>query len=483
MPLKIAAISDIHLAATDAEPTRRCHLADLLLQRAVNRVNTVIRPDLTLLLGDIIESGRAPEADAQWARLREILDGLASPWLALPGNHDADPAAFYRHFPDPGDVCEVAGARFLRFLDPEAPGWNAVRTEAGLEQMAAGRNHDGPVIMLQHCSLFPPETSDCPFHYTNAADIVARMPGSGITLAISGHYHAGVDLIRHPAGSFIITPALCEPPFSFLEIDLDGDRVAVTRHTMALPSYSLVDTHVHTPFAYCSEDMSFERALDLGAEMGLAGLAFTEHTGQLYFDKPTFRAGRFLPAGIDSTEGWDDRLPAWLAAAGRHHPPAALGLEVDTDFQGRPVLRPADRERVGFILGSIHALPEARRPQPDPERLADEWLSALARVVEWRPLALAHPFRVYRWAKLPVPERLFDPAVRLLRDSGVAAEVNFHKQQPERELIRRCLQAGVKLTLASDAHQLWEVGELTPHLRLLAELGYPGDPTPLLAKP
>ena len=34
---------------------------------------------------------------------------------------------------------------------------------------------------------------------------------------------------------------------------------------------------------------------------------------------------------------------------------------------------------------------------------------------------------------------------------------------------------GVKLTLASDAHNLYEVGELAPHLELLRSIGFDGD--------
>ena len=59
----------------------------------------------------------------------------------------------------------------------------------------------------------------------------------------------------------------------------------------------------------------------------------------------------------------------------------------------------------------------------------------------------------------------------LLADSGVAAEINFHTNQPEPEFFRLCLERGVRLSLGSDSHELSEFGEFWPHLRVLRAAG------------
>ena len=471
--MRIVAVSDLHLTPTRITADRRGEVADLLLERVVHRLNRWVKPDVVVILGDLVDAGESAEAPALWQRLREVSDRLECPSLVLPGNHDRDPKVFYRYFPDPGPVVEVGAVRFLVFLDPEAPGWNAQRTPADLARMAAARGHAGPVVMLQHCSLLPEGTSDCPYHYTNAAQILAGMREHGIALAISGHYHPGVDLVQGEAGSFVVAPALCEPPFAFLEVELDGDRVSVRRHTLRLPECGLVDSHVHTPFAYCAEDLDCARAVSLAQEMGLAGLVFAEHSGQLYFDRETYRRGGFLASGIRTRRGRQERMADYLAAAGRHQP-ARVGLEVDCDHQGRPVLRASDRGQVAALVGAIHHLPEVEKPHPDPGRLAEQYLAALARFAGSGIGVLAHPFRVFRRARAQVPEWLLAPTVRLLREHGVAAEINYHKQEPEEGLVRLCLKEGVRLALGSDAHALYEVGELWPHLELLRRLGCEG---------
>ncbi|HUT73498.1 MAG TPA: metallophosphoesterase [Armatimonadota bacterium] len=482
--LKIVALSDTHYARCDAALRGSGAIADILLRRAVHRINRMIQPDVTLLLGDLLENGEGPDAEASWRRLRAIADGLESPFIALPGNHDGDPEAFYRVFPRPGEMLDLKGMRFLIFLDPEEPGYNARRLPGDLARMAtAHQGHDGPVVMLQHCSLFPPGTSDCPFNYVNADDITAHMRQHDIGLAISGHFHLGVDLIRHGAGDFVIAPALCEPPFAFLEIELDRGQVSVTRHQLRMPpELELIDCHLHTPFAYCADDMDFPKAVALAQDLGLAGLVFAEHSGQLYYDAETYRRGDFLQAGIATAYGRSDRMARYLATAGAYCPPASLGLEADCDYAGRPVLRAHDRREVAVLLGAVHSLPELRNPRPDPARAADELLAALDRFVSSGINVLAHPFREFRRAGLEPPASLFALVVRLLREHGVAAEINFHTNEPAEAFVRLCIESGVKLALGSDAHGLWQVGEFAPHLRLLRQCGCDGDLGAVLAQ-
>ncbi|MBS5533181.1 hypothetical protein KH017_20530, partial [bacterium] len=72
------------------------------------------------------------------------------------------------------------------------------------------------------------------------------------------------------------------------------------------------------------------------------------------------------------------------------------------------------------------------------------------------------------------PKELYEPVAELLRRYGVAAEVNFHQNDPEPEFFEICLKKGVKIALGSDSHNLYEVGFFLPHFRFLAELGVAG---------
>lgn len=180
----------------------------------------------------------------------------------------------------------------------------------------------------------------------------------GIGVSISGHYHAGLDVIKTDHAHFLMAPALCESPFGFLEITLDGHDVRVTKHQLQLPpQLGLVDFHIHTPFAYCSENMDIARTPGLAADFGLADFAFAEHSGQLYFDRDTFWGFDFLTQGIDYPHGTDRRIDAYLQAlADATCPRKRIALEVDCDDTGRPVIRPQDRAKAGFIIGATHSL-------------------------------------------------------------------------------------------------------------------------------
>lgn len=489
MKIKIAVVADPHYEPHEniLFPARRGEIADILLLRAVHRINRIIRPDLTVILGDIHDNGGTPEAVKQLERMREIAALLKSPWLIIPGNHDAPPELFYSVFPRPAETTDINGVRFVSFLDPEEPGWNARRTEHDLARMKKARaGWHGQIVMLQHVPLFPPGHSNCPYNYVNAGDIIAEMRRNGILLAISGHYHEGVELINDDGVNFLAAPALCQSPFSFLEIDLINGNVTVTRHDLRLPEkLNLWDMHVHTQFAYCSENMEVVKSMGLARDFGLAGLTFAEHSGHLYFDSDTYwKSKACLREGIDSAQKQNERMDAYLAALGNAGcRPLNTGLEVDCCFDGSLLMRPLDRNHVRYLLGSVHALSTLQNPQPDTKAIHGEFLGLTASLVRSKIDILAHPFRVLAHAKIEIPDSLFDPVVGLLKEAGVAAEINFHTDLPDAEFFRRCLAAGVKLALGSDAHNLYEIGEFTPHLALLRDCGVDGNLQEVLLNP
>ncbi len=477
MALKIATISDIHYGGEDVASKRKGHIGDILLVRAVHRINRMIRPDVTVLLGDLLDDGSGPDSGVKRRRLMECIGKLESPVIVIPGNHDGNTNDFYRDFPRPPAWIDIRGHRLIPFLDAEEPEFNARRSAADLQRMLDARaGFNGPIIQLQHTALFPPGLHQCPYNYNNIEEITTQMRKANIGYSISGHYHTGIDWLRSETGTFSVAPALCEEPFAFMEIVIDNEQMIATRHPLQMPPHlKLFDAHVHTPMAYCSENMDVVRTVELAAAFGLAGLAFSEHSGQLYFTPETYWSGHCLTTGLAGTDAADNRMDDYLALIAPVAPPARVALEVDCDFDGQLLVHAHDRNRVEFMLGAIHVLPSLRADRIDPEKAADEFLAELQTMVRAGIAVLAHPFRVFRRAGQPMPERLYKPVIRLLRDHGVAVEMNFHVNTPDPEFFAQCLRAGVKVSLGSDAHNLYEVGEFAPHLELLSQIGYDGD--------
>ena len=90
--MRIAIIADTHFSQ-DCEMTcgkRHTGRGCSLLGQAVSRLNRVLKPDLTVLLGDLIDNGSGPAAEEELRLLLEQTQCSDSRILALPGNHDGD---------------------------------------------------------------------------------------------------------------------------------------------------------------------------------------------------------------------------------------------------------------------------------------------------------------------------------------------------------------------------------------------------------
>lgn len=477
-PFTFVVISDVHDAERCVLPQRRGDLGAVLLLRAVHRLNRMIRPDAVVFLGDLIDDPDAPDAMDRLRELKRIIDLVEAPTIVLPGNHDPDPDRFYEVMERPDEIVEIGNVRFLPFVDPEAPGYNATRRLHDLERLErARRGHDGPVVALQHVPVLPPGTTNCPYSYTNIDDIVALMERESIDVAVGGHYHAGTEPVRTPTSTYLTVKALCEAPFSFTVITLNDGDVEVVPYALQMPpELGLVDYHSHTQLAYCQENMRMEKSLEIGKAFGLAGLALTEHSGQLYFERSTYWSGAFGQQGIATTEGRQSRMDTyWAMSDPLRQEGVIVGLEVDADFQGNPVLKPEDRKRADLLVGAVHFLPETQKKQPDPNRVDEEFMAVLERFLSQGIHILAHPFRIYRRKKLEPPKHLYEKVARLLKEHNVVAEVNYHTNTPDPEFFRLCIEMGVKLSFGSDAHNQYEIGEFAPHVQLVREAGYDGE--------
>ena len=487
MRYRIAAITDLHDAAACPSPSRLGQVGQALALKVVQRLNRWDKPDAVLILGDCIDEPAAPDAHERLAALKTVFDRLEAPYIVIPGNHDPAPDEFYSIMPRPAAHVDIGKVRFVPFLDAEAPGWNATRSSVDLERMRRCRgNHAGPLVLLQHVPAMPPDQSDVAFNYTNIQDVMAGMRACGATLTLGGHYHPGHRLVRAGGSAYLCAPGLCERPFQYTLIDLDDDKPGADENDIDVPFRAPLAPHAE---AVDRED----RSAELARAMGVRVQTFTEHSGQLYFDRATFWSGGFAHTGIAHAQGRDNRMTDyWRQAHEAQHTqrndddryaPLLVGLEVDTDFQGRLVIDAADRARAQIVNAAVHFLPQTLLPaeQRDAKRMEEEFMTVMTALVAQRPHIIAHPFRIFRKPVGEKPEHLFEPVVKLLKAHGVAAEINCHINEPDPTFVRLCIDAGVKLTFGSDAHNLYEVGEFTGHLHVLEQAGYDGDLSDVLA--
>ncbi len=238
--LKIAVLADLHYARVPntAISARQGHLAQKLLATAADLVNGAVRPDVVLMMGDLVDKPDPPEARELLAELKAAADTFKAPTVIIPGNHDPAPGKFYSVFGRPPDHLDVKGFRIMPFIDKGEPECNAGRNSEDIRRMAgAGKDFPGFKISVQHVPLFPPGTHSCPYNYVNADEIIRIMKESKFLLSVGGHFHEGLDPLESQGMYFTAAPALCEAPFRFMEITIGTDSAPRAKyHALKYPA-------------------------------------------------------------------------------------------------------------------------------------------------------------------------------------------------------------------------------------------------------
>lgn len=487
---RIAVVSDLHFASEKLPnaPLRHGEYSDTFLLRAVHRFNRFIRPDVVLVAGDLINNALDPDVPELLEKLKKTLDLLTVPYRVIPGNHDPVPDVFYKVFPEHRQMLDVGRFRFVPFADPETPVNNACRQPEDFERMRLAReNWDGELIALQHVPVGPPGDHPCWYNFDNANDVLAAMKKYRFTACISGHEHAGLPVRELDGTTLICTPGLCESPFSYLVIDIDAaNTVHVSRENLALEAaLKLEDHHVHTTFAYCNENLALSKTRELARLFHLARIVYTEHSSHLLFSREDLRQYKHFLQGLSGADPADSRLEQYLQAQQTIQPDLELtGMELDYDRYGQPVLPPPVKDRLAFRNGAVHNLSSSIQTAPL-EVLKKDFMQMNEAVLQSGVEAVAHPFRIFSFNTRnphPVPEDLFLPLVKLLKKYGTAAEMNFHYNKPDEEFFALCVANGVKISLGTDTHNLYEVGEFYPHMKLLDKIapGWRSNPQEIL---
>jgi histidinol phosphatase-like PHP family hydrolase len=480
--LELLLIADVHLVREARHecpiPARNAGLGLELVRRARLRAQRERRIDAVMLMGDLVDNGEAVDADRDLRALTEEIGKSEAPAIVVPGNHDGSAERLLRLFGDQAGVHRVNGYQLITCVDEYGPTDEATRSRAGLQLVtaAAEQRPDEPIIVLQHNPVHPPIESSYPYNLTNAAEVMGAYERAGVLLSISAHYHPGLAPEGVNGVQYVTCPALCEAPFRFARLSVRDRSLSWREEPLMIQEapVPLVDHHMHTHYAYCADDVHPQASIERAELFGLQRIYFTEHAGQLYLPAEDYWGGTFrrdagiIPrerrAGRDRMARYRKEMAAFRSAR------VGLGLEVELDANRELTLLDEDCEGWDVLVGAVHVLPAFRDGGATASRAAREFMDETERIARVGIDILAHPFRIFRRGKRPVPTELYEPVAELLAAHDVAAEVNYHSNEPDPRFFERCLAHGVKIAFGSDAHGLWEIGELQPHLDLLRKI-------------
>jgi len=486
---RLLVIADSHYASSpqgviSTSPARKCLLGKELIRRTIADAQRQGGFDAIALMGDLIDNGTSPTARADLEAIRDEIRTAApdTPLIIVPGNHDGDPYRLFKIFATPSNLYDIGQYGFIVFTDTYAPDESCMRSQADRKiftDLAA--KTDKPIIALQHNPIHPPIESDYPYILVNRSEVMADYSAAGVVLSISGHYHPGQPLSFAGNVGYLTVPAICQAPFRYALITLTGREFSVSiRSLMASDDPPLIDCHAHTEFAYCAEDVTIDAVLDRARTFGLAGQVFAEHAGQLYCSADDFWAARHIRQPKVWKTQENSRMANYLRTMQEKRDDfTRIGLEVELDIDGNLTLHDEDRQQIDLIIGAVHWIKDDPKELTDAE-LTDEFMQTTLKLIESDIDILAHPWRFFRRANREVPTHLYSELAQALAENKVAAEINFHTNTPDVAFFAQCVARGVKISLATDAHAIYEAGHLSAHLALLKQITDENNITNLL---
>ena len=276
---------------------------------------------------------------------------------------------------------------------------------------------------------------------------------------------------------------LCLAPFRFAVITVDGAEATTELCQLAASRPGLWDTHNHTELAYCATTSTAAGAVARMHTFGLAGLCLAEHAGQLYVDANDFWSARFIREPDLWKRTPDNRVDEYLRMADPlRSPHVRVGFETELDRDGDLILRDEDRQRAQIILGAVHWL------NVDTDGMTNAQLNvAYLRQVEQMLTrgvdVMAHPLRLFYRTDWTLEPGTASAVAKMLAETDTPAELNIHKNEPVEAFYAEVIERGVKISLGSDSHVLWEVGMLGWHVEFLRRVAGTDDISPLLWQP
>ena len=244
--INMLVVTDIHYVG---KAKHVCNLRSRKTELALELLRMVIysidkdKIDLILLLGDLVDNGNALGAEDDIVSLSYELKKLGKPVIVVPGNHDPSPEVVFNLFEDYEGFHEVEGYQFISFAAEYDKNDNALRDIARMEAAFSYIDPDKPIIVLQHNPVYPPIDSPYPYIISEADRIIEYYEKRGVLLSISGHAHWGIPSVVKENVAYLTCPALCEEPFQYTIISMNGYEYDVK--TIALARLSIFQPKIN----------------------------------------------------------------------------------------------------------------------------------------------------------------------------------------------------------------------------------------------
>lgn len=231
----------------------------------------------------------------------------------------------------------------------------------------------------------------------------------------------------------------------------------------------IYDNHVHTQYAYCSQNnMLPQTTVKIAKDKG-CGICLVEHAGQLYVTSEDYWSANFINNPELIYNNATNRMDEFIDYISQYKDEDVLiGLELDINTSGKIALRDNHLNSFDIFIGAVHNIPERFN------ELDKGFLWNIDVYCDYKVDILAHPFRIYKQKKIPRPTHLYQRVAKALRDNGIAAELNFHINEPDLNFFKICIENGVKIAFGSDAHKLSEVCSFEQNIELLRSI-YDGN--------
>ena len=246
------------------------------------------------------------------------------------------------------------------------------------------------------------------------------------------------------------------------------------------------DTHCHTNASFCGkDDMTIEWYRERSVDA--APIVITDHSSHIFSPEKTeelvWWAWRDAPDPVEffarnKEEGFE-RLEKYYDRLSRLRGDGVLmGTEVDVIPDGTVIFPETLLKRMDFVIGAIHGV-RGLREMPggfyDESAVFANYRLRASALLDAGVNSVAHPFlewKIHNKKRDALP-KLLDWLVDAAKDAGAALEVNSHNPFPEMDLpmIRKSIEKGVKLSIATDTHSKSEFGDFTYHVEILKLAG------------
>ena len=167
-----------------------------------------------------------------------------------------------------------------------------------------------------------------------------------------------------------------------------------------------------------------------------------------------------------------------------------VGAELDVFHQALPaaeVRALKERLKLDYYLGSVHTIGVAVSGVDKFVQAYHRLLMGIVCEADWVDV-IAHPWivggslmregAISRWRFADVPERMLSEFVQAAAEHGKAIELSARADLADpvfRWFLRLVNQAGVKIAIGSDAHEMNKVGQMAELEALLDELEIPAE--------